>query len=335
MIMEKEEKLCYFCDLSIAPVVAKADSNGKWKLYRTKVLGMGSAECGELLLPDEFDEIIPYNTSNGVSHIAVFQDEKWKFIQLVSGAEPLSNGKWDFTWAWLEVKNMTQAQVNTAVNAFIQNFIDNPYLHRTEHSLHIALFEELFQQFPQTFEFYKDDKNNQIYNTNFVHKEFPGRKKDEKGNQSELVDRTQIDIVVLKKQQAASIDNFLDGNLAVDFAFEMSLEAGIEHLCWDIFKFITGSNKSIGHKNYIIHLYHKKHAFKDAKIDKYTMGNGGKLEVSDLTKELEWCYYLIRLCIKYSQKQDNDDYEEIIKIIKDFVWKKNEIKWKKNKIEIN
>jgi hypothetical protein len=235
---------------------------------------------------------------------------------------------------------MTQNQVNTAVKAFIKNFIDNPYLHRTEHSLHVALFEELFKESPQTFEFY-DDKSNQTYKTNFVHKEFPGRRANTQPTtpQTKLVDRTQIDIVVLKENQPETpINDFRDGNLDVDFAFEMSLEAGIKHLCWDIFKFITGSNKSIEHKNYIIHLYHENRVqqyFNKDKIQGDTMWSGERLCESALNMKIEWCYYLIQLCINYSQNQDTDSYTKIMAIINHFVckYKKDKIKIEKDEID--
>ncbi|HOR40965.1 MAG TPA: hypothetical protein PLK02_05060 [Paludibacteraceae bacterium] len=217
---------------------------------------------------------------------------------------------------------MTQNQVHTAVQAFVQNFISNSYLHRCEHSLHIALYNELFLQAPQQFVFC------QKHQTNFVHKEFPGRKTTDApiltGRQ--LVDRTSIDIVVLSKQQVNSIKDFLAGNLDVDFAFELSLEYGIEHLCWDIFKFITGSNRSIDSKNYIIHLYHKERVqsyFDTEKINGNTMWNeNGYIVENSLNNKVEWCYYLINLCIAYSQKTNNDDYDKIMAIIKHFVCKK-------------
>jgi hypothetical protein len=87
-MMIMKERQCYFCDANVAAVVATADNNGKWKLYRIKILGMGHGEHGELLAPDEFDDVVPYNTCTGVSYIAVRKDGKWELIQLVSGKEP-------------------------------------------------------------------------------------------------------------------------------------------------------------------------------------------------------------------------------------------------------
>jgi hypothetical protein len=202
---------------------------------------------------------------------------------------------------------MKQNQVNNAVQRFIKNFKANPYLHRTEHSLHIALFNELFNEScPTTFMLHEN------YQTNYVHKEFPGRRINTQLTvpETKLGYETTIDIVVLEEnQKKTSIKIFLDGDFDIDFAFELSLEYDIEHLCWDIFKFITGSNESYKHKNYIIHLYHRDHRFDATKIQK-------KNQI------IEWCYYLIQLCIKYSKNPNNDDYyTEIKTIIKRFVCK--------------
>jgi hypothetical protein len=103
MQREKGYKRCTFWDGSVAPVIAERDGNEKWKLYISKVLGMGNAECGELLMDNEFDEVIPFNADDGVSHIAVSADkgEKWGLIRLVAGKEPLMLAKWDFAWEWL------------------------------------------------------------------------------------------------------------------------------------------------------------------------------------------------------------------------------------------
>lgn len=143
---------------------------------------------------------------------------------------------------------MTETQVNTAIKLFCDEFITNPYIHRCEHSLHISLYNYLIKEDLQSISLCENFK------TSFVHKEFPGRKTNEKSENK--VDRTPIDIVVLSEhQKQVSINDFLEGNLIIDFAFEVSLEYGIEHLCWDIFKFIIGSNKSEGNKNFIIHLW--------------------------------------------------------------------------------
>jgi hypothetical protein len=102
--MKKEQKICYFCDACIAPIVAEKGDNEKWKLYRTKIGGMGIVSDLEHLqgLSDEsFDEVIPFNTFDGISHIAVCKDEKWGLIRLVSGEEPIMLAKWDFAWEWL------------------------------------------------------------------------------------------------------------------------------------------------------------------------------------------------------------------------------------------
>lgn len=212
---------------------------------------------------------------------------------------------------------MMQEQVNTAIKAFYDEFNEKPYLHRCEHSLHISLYNKLIKKRPESFIFNNDKK----LLTNYVHKEFPGRRKTDK---SSNLDRTQIDIAVLaENQHADSINDFLYGNFDIDYTFELALEYGIEHLSWDIFKFITGSNKSINHKNYIVHLYHKKHSTRNIdKIDNAINLNDRTIE-NDLNKSFEKCYYLIKLCINYSEKEYHKDYEKILEIVIDNVNNKN------------
>ena len=208
---------------------------------------------------------------------------------------------------------MTQDLVKKAIQNFCTKFIENPYLHRCEHSLHISLYNELFK-------FYSNRlilNNNERFSTNYIHKEFPGRKTDTSKNN--LVDRTQIDIVVLaKNQETNSINDFLLGNFEIEFSFELALEYGIEHLCWDIFKYITGSNKSRENKNYIIHLYNKEHSKKN--LDNKEINTIDSNILSDI---FESCYYLISLGIIYSKNKDEETYKKILDLILPQVYKKN------------
>jgi hypothetical protein len=109
-------KQCYFCDASVIPILAIS----KWKLYRTEVKGMGMADIGELFVEDEFDEVVPFNTFDNVSHIAVCKDKKWGLIRLVSGKEVLICGKWNFSWEWIE--NMTFSSLEKMVQKYKLNY---------------------------------------------------------------------------------------------------------------------------------------------------------------------------------------------------------------------
>jgi hypothetical protein len=220
---------------------------------------------------------------------------------------------------------MRQEQIDIAIKAFCNEFKDNPYLHRCEHSLHISLYNKLIKQFSEKFILNNNNNNNNNkLLTSYIHKEFPGRKKNHSSSHK-LLPRTQIDVVVLKEnQETNSISDFLNGNFEIDYAFEISLEYEMKHLCWDIFKFITGSNKSKDSKNYIIHLYNKnrtKKYFDKKNIDILLKNNTIK---TDSIKGVEGCYYLIKLCMNYSKNKDVKDYEKILAIVKDFVKKKNE-----------
>jgi hypothetical protein len=104
-------------------------------------------------------------------------------------------------------------------------------------------------------------ENNQ---TRIVHKGFPGNST---GVVAPFGKRTNFDLAVLEVDNACSLvpydgmlpdaNTFIQGNFKVDFGLELSLNYDIEHLCWDMYKFLTQVNKC--NHLYIIHLYNKQH----------------------------------------------------------------------------
>ncbi|MDR0725364.1 MAG: hypothetical protein LBF59_05065 [Prevotellaceae bacterium] len=108
-------KQCYFCDVSVVPILAVP----KWKLYRTNILGMGHADFGELLVEDEFDDVIAFNSFDDVSYIAVRKGNKWGLIRLVGGENVLIRGEWNFKWEWLE--NMSCSSVEELMKKYKLN----------------------------------------------------------------------------------------------------------------------------------------------------------------------------------------------------------------------
>lgn len=143
--------------------------------------------------------------------------------------------------AWLHVATKS---VERSIDLLVQEFIEHPYLHRREHSIHAQLFQimmsvpELSQRVPLGAD---------LAVTQLVHKEWPetvGREGDRRGN---------FDLVVLSPTLLAgcpSIKSFIEGRLVAPIVIEIGLDYGPEHLAGDAKKII---NSKPAH-GYLIHL---------------------------------------------------------------------------------
>jgi hypothetical protein len=138
------------------------------------------------------------------------------------------------------------AEVDAAIDALILEFLDSPYLHRREHSLHVSLCAllknrgSLGERFPigANLDF-----------TQLVHKEWPETyARPEKGNR-----RGNFDVVVLSPRLLATcptIEDFREGRLAPPFVIELGLDYGIRHIARDARKLIN----SRPYRGYLVHL---------------------------------------------------------------------------------
>jgi len=142
---------------------------------------------------------------------------------------------------WIEeAKQVTEF----CINRLVEEFVEFPYLHRVEHSIHARLFELLRSQ-PPLDRFYPLCGG---VLSQPVHKEWPEAKpRPEKGNR-----RGNFDIAVLYPSQLRSCkpEDFSTGRLAPAIAIEMGLNYGAGHLDGDWKKMINSGTKY----GYLIHL---------------------------------------------------------------------------------
>ncbi|MBI3697665.1 MAG: hypothetical protein HY238_22885 [Acidobacteria bacterium] len=131
--------------------------------------------------------------------------------------------------------------VEQSIDRLLQEFIEYPYLHRREHSIHAQLFwimmshQELAERVPLG-----DD----LAATQLVHKESVGREGNRRGN---------FDLAVLSPKLlrgCPSIKAFTEGRLQAPIVIEMGLDYDAEHLAGDAKKLIN-SKPTHG---YLIHL---------------------------------------------------------------------------------
>ncbi|MDR1973640.1 MAG: hypothetical protein LBQ31_03080 [Bacteroidales bacterium] len=129
--------------------------------------------------------------------------------------------------------------VEQSINTLVKEFIEYPYLHRVEHSLHARLFEIMKTHAPLKQQVALKDGTV----TQLVHKEWPdnGNSKKRRGN---------FDICVLTPTLLAKSEreDFVKGKLNAPVVIEMGLNYNIKHLKKDVEKLKNKKNA------YIIHL---------------------------------------------------------------------------------
>jgi hypothetical protein len=124
--------------------------------------------------------------------------------------------------------------VEQAVNTLVAEFVEHPYLHRVEHSLHVRLFELLAENplFSHSLEIGKTG-----WTTNPIHKEWPETyprpfKDGRRGN---------FDLAILSKEQLANatVEQFRNGRIAAGVVIEIGLDYQLVHLKQDYEKLIN------------------------------------------------------------------------------------------------
>lgn len=134
--------------------------------------------------------------------------------------------------------------VEDAIDQLVQDFIDCPYLHRVEHSIHAELFHILMSH-PQLAQ--RVSLGNDLAKTQLIHKEWPesiAREGKGRGN---------FDLAVLSPQllrACPSISAFHGGHLHAPIVIEMGLDYDAEHLARDAQKLMNSKPKH----GYLIHL---------------------------------------------------------------------------------
>lgn len=159
-------------------------------------------------------------------------------IQTIAGKEPISpDDKF-----WIErAKRITEI----CIDELVREFLEIPYLHRVEHSIHTRLYAILNAQ-PHFDRHFSLAEGGML--TQPIHKEWPEPiPRPDKGNR-----RGNFDLVILSPGQLSrcSLQDFCTGRLVPPIAIEMGLNYGEGHLAADAEKLI---NSNIQH-GYLVHL---------------------------------------------------------------------------------
>src|SRR5579862_5595901 len=109
----------------------------------------------------------------------------------------------DIEWIKEAVKN-----VEECIENFVQEFLEHPYLHRVEHSLHVRLYSMLKGRpwLKRNYQLAEREMSTQL-----IHKEWPERSpRHENGNR-----RGNFDLAVLAPSQikGCALDDFTSGRL--------------------------------------------------------------------------------------------------------------------------
>ena len=153
-----------------------------------------------------------------------------------------------------EVKDVLES----SINALIKEFIEQPYKHRCEHSLHCELYNMLMEH--QSLQGVFQLKGT-AYGTILLHKEWPETiARPEKNNR-----RGNFDLAILDPNSVSrcSLKDFNKGLIKPDFVVEMGLNYDLEHLKNDANKLANSDCKH----GYLIHLYQPHKGIKKDKLD--------------------------------------------------------------------
>lgn len=151
-------------------------------------------------------------------------------------------------------------KVERAITRLVDEFVEFPYLHRVEHSLHVRLAELVTAELGG--ERRESLRTGEI--TQLVHKEWP----ETVARTTADVDHSRglFDLVVLAPSQIeqASLDQFRSGRIDPPIAIEVGLNYGLAHLRQDIDKLLNSSVPA----PFIVHFSRVKVADRDAIEDR-------------------------------------------------------------------
>ena len=167
--------------------------------------------------------------------------------------------------------------VEICINELILEFIDLPYLHRVEHSIHTRLYSILRNQ-PHFDRHFLLGEGQML--TQPIHKEWPETiPRPEKGNR-----RGSFDLAILSPGQmkTCTLKNFSDGRLDPAIVIEMGLNYKEGHLSHDAEKLL---NSNVEH-GYLVHLVREKPHEKiiDQTIDRLRSENTIKVAFARVEK---------------------------------------------------
>ncbi len=128
-----------------------------------------------------------------------------------------------------------RAAVDRAITKLAEQFLEDPYLHRVEHSLHTALHSHLKQETELTDVVQLASTG---HRTQLVHKEWPETIAEQGSNG--MVKKGNFDIGILSPAQVSSamLKQFRAGRIDAPLAIEVGLDYGVKHLKQDAAKLL-------------------------------------------------------------------------------------------------
>ncbi|MFF5081497.1 hypothetical protein ACFY36_30995 [Actinoplanes sp. NPDC000266] len=130
--------------------------------------------------------------------------------------------------------------VEQAINELVLEFVEHPYLHRVEHSLHVRLYQ-LLASHPVLGSRVSIGRSG--YRTQLIHKEWP-----ETTRRGEKNGRGNSDLAILSPNQLAeaTLPEYRNGRVAAAIVIEMGLDYGFSHLDGD-HKKLVNSEAGLGY----------------------------------------------------------------------------------------
>lgn len=165
-----------------------------------------------------------------------------------------------------------RAAVEQSIDQFILEFIEFPYLHRVEHSVHCELFQILAHRkiFSRTYPMGR-------WLTQPIHKEWPEYlARPEKGNR-----RGNFDLSVLapERLKSCSFSEFREGRVRPSIVIEVGLDYNLAHLTEDAAKL---KNSGI-EDSYLVHLVRHDVADNFDAVEQFLLGCGLRTAYARLT----------------------------------------------------
>lgn len=77
------QKLIHCIDASITAMIALPNKSNKWDIFAiSEIHGMGKADYNKKVFDFDFIEVVPLNTSSGLSYVCLNKDNKWGLLEL-------------------------------------------------------------------------------------------------------------------------------------------------------------------------------------------------------------------------------------------------------------
>lgn len=162
--------------------------------------------------------------------------------------------------------------VEQSIDQFILEFIEFPYLHRVEHSVHCELFQVLARRkiFSRTYPMGR-------WLTQPIHKEWPEYlPRPEKGNRRGNFD---LSILAPERLNSCSFSDFREGRIRPSIVIEVGLDYDLDHLTADADKL---KNSGID-DSYLVHLVRQDVADDFDAVERFLLGCGLKTAYARLT----------------------------------------------------